>query len=141
MSKKENRIPSALKHGCYSGLTLLPTEDRDAFNKLHRDLIAEFQPVGRTEEIIILQLANLTWRRENLAIYGLATRAQQRRSSIYYELDPPPRFEMPVMYGAPEPRNPEELRALREEANEQAQRELGELSPNLGDERGQAAAA
>ena len=60
------RIPSALKHGAYSGMTLLPGEDATAFNKLHNDLIQELSPTGTLEDDIIQTIARLTWRKQNL---------------------------------------------------------------------------
>lgn len=116
MSKQTNRIPPALKHGCYSGMTLLPTEDRAEFDKLQRDLIDEYQPVGRSEEIIVSNLSRLMWRRQNLAIYRLAEYARDRHSSIYWKLGPLTEFGM-ISLGK-ETRSPEELRALRKEADE-----------------------
>ena len=44
---------AALKHGGYSGLTLLPGEDRFAFEKLRRELFAELKPQGRLEQEIV----------------------------------------------------------------------------------------
>ena len=127
MSKKTYGTPPALKHGCYSSLSLLPTEDRAAFEKLHRDIACEFQPAGRSEEIIILNLARLIWRRENLAIYRMASHARGIHSSIYYRLGPPSNIEMPLLGVEKETRSPEELRALRKEADEKALRELGSV--------------
>jgi hypothetical protein len=125
MNKQPKRFPPALRHGVYSGLTLLPTEDRAEFEKLHRDLVAEYQPVGRSEEIIIAQLVHLTWRRENLATYRLAVHARERCSSIYSKLDRPLEWKIPMLGQQEETRSPEELRALRKDADEQVRRELG----------------
>jgi hypothetical protein len=124
MSKNRNRVPPALMHGCYSSLTVLPTEDEVAFDELHRDLVAEYNPVGRSEEIIISNLAKLTWRRENLVTYRLAEIVNRRHSSIYFALRPPCPMPLLKLSGV-ETRSPEELKALRKEADEQAQRELG----------------
>ncbi len=125
MSKTAMRIPPALKHGCYSSLGLLPTEDRAAFDKLQRDLIAEYQPVGRSEEIIVASLAHFMWRRENLATYRLAEYAKNRQSAIYSKLGRRYTFETIELGLEPETRSPEQLKALRKEADEQAERELG----------------
>jgi hypothetical protein len=62
------RIPPALKHGAYSQVTLLPGEDPDEFAELHRGLIAEFAPNGRSEEETVASIARLMWRRQNLAV-------------------------------------------------------------------------
>src|SRR5271169_4016172 len=42
MVKQSKQLPPALKHGGYSGMTLLPCEDPAALKKLHEDLIAEY---------------------------------------------------------------------------------------------------
>jgi hypothetical protein len=129
MSKNRNRIPPALMHGCYSSLTVLPTEDQAAFDELHRDLVAEYKPVGRSEEIIISNVTKLTWRKENLLTYRLVDIVNKRRSSIYSTLAPPPSEAMKAYFQfgkGEETRSPEELKALRKEADEQAQREFGQ---------------
>ena len=40
-----------------SGLAVLPTEDQTAFDALLHALVDEYQPVGRSEEMIIANLA------------------------------------------------------------------------------------
>jgi hypothetical protein len=77
----ENTHP-ALKHGGYSATTILPGEDVAAFEKLHRDLIAELSPKGVLEEDIVAEMAHLMWRKQNLAIFGRAERARERREAI-----------------------------------------------------------
>src|SRR5262245_16284902 len=62
----------ALKHAGYSATTLLPGEDAAAFEKLHRYVIAELVPVGAGEKVLIAQIAHLTWRKLNLAIFRIA---------------------------------------------------------------------
>src|SRR4051794_38402872 len=61
-----NKTHPALKHAAYSSTTLLPGEDKAAFEKLHRDLIAELVPVGALEEGIVADIASLLWRKQNL---------------------------------------------------------------------------
>jgi hypothetical protein len=77
----ENTHP-ALKHGGYSATTILPGEDAAAFEKLHRDLIAELSPKGVLEEDIVAEIARLMWRKQNLATLGRAERARERREAI-----------------------------------------------------------
>jgi hypothetical protein len=62
------KVPPALKHGAYSKVTLLPGEDRAAFEELHRGLVAEFAPHGRMEEETVATIAHVMWRRRNLAM-------------------------------------------------------------------------
>lgn len=78
MRRRNRRMPPALKHGGYSGITLLPGESRAAFEKLHNDLIAEFAPVGRLEKDVIATMARLIWRKQNLLTYRIAEEAQNR---------------------------------------------------------------
>jgi len=70
MPKRPKNIP-ALKHGAYSGLTLLPGENRVEFERLRRDLFAELKPQGRLEEDIVADIARLMWRKRNLGNYEL----------------------------------------------------------------------
>jgi hypothetical protein len=79
MTKK---IPSALKHGGYSGVTLLPGEDPAAFEALHKALIAEFTPVGCLEEDIIATMARLVWRKQNLLPYRAAEEMQNWHKAL-----------------------------------------------------------
>ena len=68
---KGPKSSSALKHGAYSGLTLLPGENRLEFERFRRELFAEFRPQGRLEEEIVADIARLTWRKRNLGNYEL----------------------------------------------------------------------
>jgi hypothetical protein len=81
MSVRFKKIHPALKHAAYSATTILPGEDRAAFEKLHRDLIAEFKPFGASEESIIAKLAHRLWRSQNLAIFRIAELARAAPSA------------------------------------------------------------
>ena len=78
----------ALKHAGYSSTTLLPGEDSAAFDKLHRDVIAEFIPVGAFEKHSVAQIAHLMWRKQNLAIFSIARLAKCRCQQIERENTP-----------------------------------------------------
>jgi hypothetical protein len=82
VSKRSKIIPPALKHGGYSGLAVLPGEDKAAFEKLRRDLIAELNPKGPLEEDIVVTLARYVWRKQNLKTYRLAQAAKKRRVEL-----------------------------------------------------------
>jgi hypothetical protein len=123
MSKRTNCLTPALKHGGYSGMTVLPGEDRVAFEKLHKSLIDEFAPNGLFEQDIIAELAHLIWRKRNLSTYHLAKEAKNQYWAIYSALSPP---DWPTLMHQPETRSPEELRELREKADERARSELGQ---------------
>jgi hypothetical protein len=122
MSKRNGRTPPALKHAAYSGIALLPGEDANAFNKLHKELFTEFAPSGPLEWDIVATMARLMWRKQNLATYRFAKLARHRYSEITSQFDP--KFEMPLLIK--DPRTPEQIRADRKAAEEEAKRELGE---------------
>lgn len=128
MRKRLTEMPPALRHGVYSGMTMLPGEDPAAFEKLQADLIAEYAPSGRHEEDLIENLARLIWRKQNLLTYRLVERAKSKHSSIYSEARAAtnPYQDFPVLGGIPtETHSPEEIRALFKAADERAQKELG----------------
>lgn len=75
--QRVNRIPPALKHGAYSATSVLPGESRAAFEKLHRDLIAELTPSGAFEEDIVSDITRLVWRKQNLATLRISELAQK----------------------------------------------------------------
>jgi hypothetical protein len=82
MPSKPKRIPPALKHGAYSEVTLLPGEDADEFAELHRGLMAEFAPNGRSEEETVASIARLMWRRQNLAQFQIGQLSNQMFEAI-----------------------------------------------------------
>ena len=59
--RKQNRIPSALKHGIYSGLGLLPTESRAKFRKFKKQRFAELDLTGPLEQDIGGEIVCLEW--------------------------------------------------------------------------------
>jgi hypothetical protein len=85
----------ALKHGVYSTNTVLPGEDRAAFEELLRGLMDEHKPDGLSECEEVCYLAHLVWRRQNLptnlhgvtAYYHRATDAFVRELEIRERLD------------------------------------------------------
>ena len=126
MRKNSKRIPSALKHGIYSGLGLLPTESPAKFRKFKKQIFAELNLVGRLEEDIGEEIVRLEWRRQNLFTYDLAQRARARRSSIDSKWVPPERYPWElVLEPHPENPSPEDFEASRKRADKQARTELG----------------
>ena len=120
MLTRFKKVHPALKHAGYSATTLLPGEDAAAFEKLHRDLIAEFTPVGALEADIVADLARLTWRKQNLSIFRIAELAKTRCRQIDHEKVPQP--ELYLLDGI----DPAERREGYRAAEEQARRELGD---------------
>jgi hypothetical protein len=82
LSKRTKISHSALKHGGYSGLVVLPGEDKAAFEKLHHDLFVELSPVGPLEEDIVRTIARYVWRKQNLNTYRLAEAAKKRYNEL-----------------------------------------------------------
>jgi len=115
MQEKKKAWP-ALKHGAFAKTAVLPGEDAAAFNKLRKDLLAEFLPCGTFETDIVEDLARLSWRKRNLGTYYLAELARQRYVTIEQESKPPNRFDDP---------DKEEREAAHSVAIERARKELG----------------
>jgi hypothetical protein len=130
MSVRVKKPHSALKHGGYSAIGLLPGENRAAFEKLHRDLQAEFCSDGPFEEDIVADIARCMWRKKNLYSFRIAADARKRHSAI--------RSEMIPSTTEPEPFFPEysrddwvpptaaEVEAATEAAEARTREELGE---------------
>src|SRR5262249_4947521 len=79
---RTNRTHPALKHGAYSSTDVLPGESKADFEKLHRDLIAEWAPSGALEDNIIATMARYLWRKQNIRTLSVAEFAKARYSAI-----------------------------------------------------------
>jgi glycine/D-amino acid oxidase-like deaminating enzyme len=115
------KIPPALKHGAYATTTLLPGENRAAFEKLHRALIVELSISGPLEEDTGETLARLLWRKQNLATIRNAEAARRHYLAIRSERLPDP-ISMLRMLQIDPAKHEEALRA----AEDQARQELGD---------------
>ncbi len=105
-------------------MTLLPGENAADFEKLRREVIAEYNPSGPSEKAIVEEMARLLWRKQNMSTYGMAVESRKIHSRIYAKLDPP--FEdIPLLGRKKETRSQEELDALRRQADKDVQAELG----------------
>ena len=134
MSKRKNQIPSALRHGVYSNLGLLPGEDPAEFEKFRRKIFAEFNINGCSEEAIGDNTVGLMWRRQHLTTYGLAKHVREKHHRIYAKLNPPTKDWLATLSDyvqEKETRSPEELDALRKQADEEAKTELGAAALEL----------
>jgi hypothetical protein len=76
MSIRIDRLHPAVKHGAYSATDVLPGESRAEFDKLHRGLIAEHAPSGVHEKHIVMNMARLIWRRQNLGTLRISELGQ-----------------------------------------------------------------
>jgi hypothetical protein len=85
MSPKIKKLYPALKHGAFCATGLLPGEDREAFEKLHKELVAELCPHGPLESDIVSTIARVLWRKQNLNTIRVAEFARDRLSAIRSE--------------------------------------------------------
>jgi hypothetical protein len=121
MSVRVKRVYPALKHGGYAAVGILPGENAAAFEKLHRDLIAELGPIaGPLEKDIYETLACSLWRKKNLRTVRIAELARRRCAQIENE-KVSPSFDAPGDFIDNASRQTE-ARA----ADEQARKELGD---------------
>jgi hypothetical protein len=101
-------------------MTVLPGEDGSAFEKLHRDLIAEFGPAGPMEEDIVATMARLVWRKQNLLTYRLAQWAKNRHHEIGSKFGP--RYD----FRFNDERSPDQIHADAKAMEEEIRNELGD---------------
>jgi len=125
MGKRKSGVPSALKHGIYSGLGLLPTESRAKFRKFKKQSFAELALTGPLEEAIGEDIVRLEWRQKNLFIYDLAKQAQEHYSIIYAPFSFSAEDVRAVLADQPKPLRPEEQADLCKKAERRVRTELG----------------
>lgn len=88
MSLEIKKLPPALKHGAYSVMSVLPGESAAEFAKLHRELIAEWNPKGALECETVATMAHALWRKSNLPTLRIAKLAQERMAHIHSAMVP-----------------------------------------------------
>jgi hypothetical protein len=125
MPIRDKKDHPALKHGGYSSTSILPGENRAAFEKLHRDLIAEFTPNGALEDDIVATMARLVWRKQNLATFRIAELARGRCQKIISEKVPSDHSSL--LSGLFEDIDPAKREAAIRTAVDQARQELGDI--------------
>ena len=128
MGKRSKSLPSAFRHGAYSGTTILPGEDPNDFDELHSRLAAEFAPAGPLEEDIVTSMARLVWRRQNLSTYKLAALAKNRSLKIRAKYGP--RFDPNVNplrgFEREDLRTADQMSAEEKAAEREVRTELGD---------------
>jgi hypothetical protein len=124
--RRSQKIQPALKHGGYSALGLLSGEDPAAFEKLHKGLIAELAPNGPLEEDIVLTIARLVWRKQNLGTFQRAEMARNRLDAIELAT----RGEAGIGPGALG--DQDMMEEIAQSVARQARRELGDLYQLVG---------
>jgi hypothetical protein len=118
-----SKIPPALKYGIYSAIAVLPGEDPAEFEKVRRDVFAEFDPKGTLEEDIVDDLAHLVWRKKNLSTLRIAEAARNYCSLSKWYNDP---TDFNLDYGDPIAR--EQARKSAEQGVAAARRKIGALN-------------
>lgn len=100
-----SRKPSALKHGAFSSIDLMPWESGDEFDRLRRGLIEKYCPDGPLQEECMASIAFLMWRKR---------RIQKRRElDLAAELD---RAENAILWQHPPPLADDWLEHMKQEA-------------------------
>ena len=76
----DNSLPSALKHGAFSEILILPGEDPQDFEKLKNELFAEYKPSGISEERVMMAIARAFWQERRLVLFQQVQHARARKS-------------------------------------------------------------
>ncbi len=92
MSERRFRKPNALKHGGFSSIELLPWEDVNEFEELHRGLKEEYEPTGPLQEDCVYTILSCMWRKRRVR--------EKRNLEIAAALD---RVENHVLWKEPPP--------------------------------------
>jgi hypothetical protein len=58
------KVSNAYKHGAFAKVTVLPWEDQARFDSMYEAFREELQPEGPTEEAIVLEIADVHWRKQ-----------------------------------------------------------------------------
>jgi hypothetical protein len=87
--------PSALKHGVYSPIEILPWEDPDHFEELRRELWEEHKPEGPSQEDCVETILWCRWRKMRLRTRRkFETAAALEKAENYaFRVEPPPLFD------------------------------------------------
>jgi len=129
MARRIKKLYPALKHGAYSASGLLPGEDPVAFEELHQNLIAYYEPNGPLQEYTILDVARTIWRKENLQTFRIAEAARKRHLAIRAEMIPsatPALQHLEYLRDDWIPPTTAEIETATEAAEARARQELGE---------------
>jgi hypothetical protein len=108
-------------------MALLPGEDRAAFEELHRALVAEYSPVGVSEEDVVWTMTHIIWRKNHMR----TVRAAKRAWDLYRRIESRHRAEMAEKMrmssqGFSDEFPPKAREKLREAVEKEARQELGD---------------
>jgi hypothetical protein len=68
-SHRAGKQGNALKHGVFAKIVILPWEDPEEFRILHTAVVAEWNPVGPTEEDAVFTIAKGIWRKRRMQLF------------------------------------------------------------------------
>lgn len=127
MAIRVKKLHPALKHAGYSALSFLPGESAAEFEKLHRNLIAEYTPNGVSQNDIVATMARVLWRKRNLPTFRIAELARRRYSQIRSEKVPEDQLYFPLLMPVSGKEvDPAVREAAIRAAEDQARKELGD---------------
>jgi hypothetical protein len=121
---------NALKHGVYSTIGLLPGESPTEFKKNQQDVIDDLRPNGPVEHDIVLTIARLLWRKQNLITFQTAELVKSRFDEILEE-------ELERRgFGSSQDEEPAARQEAERAAEKRARSELGECYKFMDDDFG-----
>jgi hypothetical protein len=82
------KLHPALKHAGYSVTSILPGENAAEYEKLRRNLIAEYSPNGVLETGMVENMARIHWRMQNIDTFQIAEAVRAYWSKILNENNP-----------------------------------------------------
>jgi hypothetical protein len=75
----------AIRHGAYSRKGVLPGESLRDFKKLTDELVEKYQPSGPLEYDVVMTMAQVLWRKQNLGTLKVANKMTWRHNQILYD--------------------------------------------------------
>ena len=140
MSYQRKKFHPALKHGGFCATGLLPGEDRAAFERLQKELVAYFRPDGPLEHDTVAAIARGLWRKQNLNTFRTAEFVRKRLEAIRSEKIPSrmPSYSDLLLNRMPnwKPPSAMEIEEGKKAAEFEAKKELGTdgyLAAEMGD--------
>jgi len=92
LARSNSRKPSALKHGAFSPMELMPWENEEEFKRLYLDLVDQYQPKGVLQEDCMRTLTGYLWRKRRVQEkrrFDIAAALQRVENNILWEHPPP----------------------------------------------------
>jgi hypothetical protein len=71
-SGKQRSSQNSLRHGLTARTAILPSDDRAAYDRHHRQFLDEYQPATATETQLVTELADTSWRLNRISLLDAA---------------------------------------------------------------------